>query len=131
MPVRISRRKLSEQYVSRLLLGVSKAQLDNELAGYLLEMRRTHELRLIVRDIEQQFADSGIVIARVQTAHELSDASRQDIERFVKDHVEAKTVQLETSIEPNLLGGVKVSVPGREYDASLRRKLHSLTTLKV
>jgi F0F1-type ATP synthase delta subunit len=46
----------------------------------------------------------------------------------VKQHTGAKTVSLENSIDASVLGGVKISIPGRELDATIT---HSLNILKT
>ena len=57
MASRLSRRRLAVYIADGLVSGTpSKATLIEQLAGYLIESRRTKELGLIVRDIEFQFS---------------------------------------------------------------------------
>lgn len=128
MPGRISRRSIAEYIANGLIDGKNKKTLFQELAGFLLESKRTKELDMIVSDIEAQLADRGIVLAAVISASELSAETKNALEKFVKEKTDAKQVSLETTIDPTVLGGVKISVPGYELDQTVA---HQLTVLKT
>jgi F0F1-type ATP synthase delta subunit len=38
----------------------------------------------------------------------------------------AKTVQLRQSIDETLLGGIRIDVPGKRFDGTIRHKLNAL-----
>ena len=50
MAIRLSRRKIASFYADEILAG--RADVTKRLAAFLLDTRRTRELPLIVRDIE-------------------------------------------------------------------------------
>lgn len=128
MPGRLSRRSMAEYIATSLVEGQSKKKLFQQLAGYLVDTRRTKELDLIVRDIEFSLAEKGIVQASVVSAFDLTAETKKALEMFVKKHTQATHVSLANVVDASVLGGVKLTVPGRELDQTA---LHQLTVLKT
>ena len=128
MPGRLSRRAIAEYISAGLIDGKSKKSLLSQLAGYLVETRRTNELDLIVRDIEFNLSQKGVVLTTVTSAFDLSTETKKALEEFVKSKTKATQVSLSSVVEPSVLGGVKISIPGRELDQTVA---HQLTVLKT
>lgn len=126
MARRLSRRLLATYATEQIIAGADKTTLINQLAGYLVENRRTKEVDLIVRDIEAALAERGTVVAHVSSARPLSDKSLESVRSIIGSIGSAKSVQLRSSVVPGLLGGVVIEVPGGEFDGSLRRRLNVL-----
>lgn len=123
----VSRRRLAEFIAGQLAAGTSSRKLLQQTAGYLVEQKRTAQAELLVRDIEAVLArDHGVVLAEVVSARELSDGLLKNIEQFVKSAENAAQVEVNTSIDPSLLGGVIIRTPRAELDASVRSKLNAL-----
>jgi F-type H+-transporting ATPase subunit delta len=122
MAQRISRRKLAAYVADRLGDAKTARAALKEAAAYLVDTRRTRELELLVRDIEDALAVRGTVIADVTSAHPLSSTLKSEITKLVG----AKTLSLRESIDPDVLGGIRVDIPGKRYDATVRRKLIAL-----
>lgn len=129
MAVRVSRRKIASYYADELLAG--KTDIATRLAALLLDTGRVRELDLIVRDIEDALEARGVVVADITSAHTLSQATQKDITAFLKKQSDAKEVHLRVNVDQALLGGVRINVPGRELDTTLRRKLTLLKASKV
>lgn len=125
-----SRRKLSSYVADQIMAGHAKPALE-QLAAELVESRRTKELDLIIRDIEQALATRGMAVADVSSAHKLSTASRQQISEFVSQQIKVKSVELRETVDPELLGGFRVSVAGQELDSTLAHKITQLRAQKV
>lgn len=124
---RLSRRKLADYVVASIDSGASlQAPLKN-LAGYLVATRRTREDELIVRDIEEQLALRGVVIGDVVSARPLSDALRAEITRLTG----GDSLELRESVDPSVLGGIRLNLPGKRYDSTLRRRLINLQNKQV
>jgi ATP synthase F1 delta subunit len=128
MPGRISRRSMAEYISVSLIEGQSKKKLFTQLAGFLIETKRVKELDLIVRDIEFHLAEKGLVQAEVVSAFELTAATQKALTDFVTNQTGATQVSLSNVVDPRVLGGVKVSTPGRLLDQTA---LHQLTVLKT
>ncbi len=129
MTTRISRRHIAAYCADEILAG--NAGVIDELAAYLVDERRVREWELVLRDIEAALATRGIVVADVASARDLTDGARTAIKAFVSHEMKAKKVQLRETVESNLLGGIRLSAPGGEMDASVRRKLMTLRASKV
>lgn len=128
MARKLSRRALTQHVASRLVAGDDRETLLNQLAAYLVQTRRTHEAPLIIRDIQYYLAENGVVAGSVVSAFALTDATLKEIEAFTKTATNASEVQLETTIDPSVIGGIKLSLPGKELDATVSRKLTLLKT---
>lgn len=126
MAQRISRRVIARHIADRLIDGDSSLAIT-QLAGFLIDTRRTTELLLIVRDIEDALAVRGIIIADVMSAHELTTETEDAIKRFLADAYTG-SVHTRTTVEPSLLAGVRIRTPDAEFDNTARRKLTTLQT---
>jgi F-type H+-transporting ATPase subunit delta len=125
---RLSRRKIAEYYAASLIGGADAKILAMQLAGYLIDTKRTKELDDIVSDIEYYLSIHGVVSATVTSAHELSSATKSNIIAKIKDGMGAKTVQLHEVLDKNVLGGVKLQFAGSEIDTTIARQLNMLKT---
>lgn len=124
----LSRRKLAERVATRLANGDAKHTVLKELAAYLIDTRRVHEAELIVRDIETSLAQKGTVVATVTSARALSPESLGDLESYITElYSTAEQVVLRARIDESLIGGVKLDMPGKSLDASVKAKLDKLT----
>jgi F-type H+-transporting ATPase subunit delta len=66
------------------------------------------------------------VLAEVTSAVELNDEQKEAVKQRVKGMVTAQQVDLETHIDPNLMGGVIIKVGSQVVDASLRGQLRRI-----
>lgn len=124
---KISRRKLAQYVVEQTERKVPLADVLKELAAYLIDTNRIREVELMIRAIEDAYAERGIVLAHVTTATELTAALRSDIERMIG----ARQVTIESIVDPRVIGGVRIETPGAVLDATLKRKLLALGQAKV
>jgi len=126
---RISRRKLADYYAGEILAG--HEDVVPQLAAYLMETNRLREVELITRDIEAALARRGVVVAEVASAHALTEATKDAVVAYLKKVTSAAQVEVKELVEPDLLGGVRLKVPGAEMDATLKRKIMKLRAAKV
>lgn len=128
MASRLSRRKIAAFYADELVAG---RDIRQQLAAYLVEANRTREAELIARDIEAALAERDIIIADVASSTALSSASRKAIESYLKAKTSAQKIHLRETVDPALLGGVRVTIPDRELDATLRHRINQLKASKI
>ncbi len=126
---KLSRRKLAQYVADQLLEG--NVSVIRELAAFLVDDRRTKEAELVIRDIESALARRGVVIADVESAHELSKDARDAIVSFVKATTTASQVELGTSVDESLIGGFRLTVPGGVLDTTVKHSLDIIKTSKV
>ena len=123
----LTRRKLATYVAEELVKGTAVTQLLHQVAGYLIDRKLTNQVDLLVRDIEAVLArDHGVVLAQVISARELSAGLIKNIEQFVASSQGAKQVEVSTSVDPNLLGGVIIRTPSAELDTTVRKQLNAL-----
>ena len=122
MAQRISRRKLADLVASRIVAGQSTDVALREIAAYLIATKRTREQLLVVRDIESALQDKGTVVADVTSVHAVGESLHQQI----KDLTGATSLQLRTTLDDTVLGGVRIDIPGKRFDGTIRRKLNAL-----
>jgi F-type H+-transporting ATPase subunit delta len=66
------------------------------------------------------------VLAEVTSAVELTEAERQAVSEKVKAITSANQVELDTKLDPSLIGGVIIKVGSQVIDASLRGQLRRI-----
>jgi F-type H+-transporting ATPase subunit delta len=97
-----------------------------DFVGVVAGNRRLAALAAIVRAFNALVADKrGIVVARVETAHPLTDVQEQQLRARL---IEAGygNVDIVKTVDPSLLGGIVVRIGARLYDSSLRSRLQRL-----
>lgn len=68
-----------------------------------------------------------VVLAEVISTVELTEEQRQTITQKVQQMTGAERVEFETSIDPDLIGGVIIKVGSQVLDASIRGQLRRIT----
>ncbi|MDO4684343.1 MAG: F0F1 ATP synthase subunit delta [Candidatus Saccharibacteria bacterium] len=124
----ISRRKVAAAIADQLLAGDTKA--ISRLAAYLIDTKQTRMLDVVVRDIESALLERGVLVADVTSAHDLTDALQRELTTFLQQQTQAKTVQLRTSVDERLIGGLRVATPNATLDTSIKTKLQQLKAAK-
>jgi F-type H+-transporting ATPase subunit delta len=94
--------------------------------GLVAANRRASALPSIISAFEKLAAeDRGAISAEVVTAMPLSPAQTKALAAALRTAL-GKDPEVETRVDPSLLGGLKVRVGSRLYDASLKSRLDSL-----
>jgi F-type H+-transporting ATPase subunit delta len=94
--------------------------------GLVAANGRASALPSIIASFERRSAAArGAVSAEVTTAQPLSAAQTQSLAAALRQAL-GKDPEIETKVDPALLGGLKVKVGSRLYDASLKSKLDQL-----
>jgi len=102
-----------------LFANFLKLLVDKGRVGFLMPiLKRYQEL---LRQLRKT------VLAEVTAAVELSDAQKEQIRQKVAKMTEAQQVDLEVTLDPELLGGVIIKVGSQVVDASLRGQLRRLS----
>ena len=124
---KMSRRKIATYVSNSVKDGKIPSQIVTELAAYLIESGRLHELSLIVRTVEDILEQKGIVIATTTSAHELDDTFKTQL----KNHIDANEIYLREVINPAVIGGVRLKTPSKTLDTTIAHKLSLLQGAKV
>jgi F-type H+-transporting ATPase subunit delta len=115
--------------VKALNAVLAKAGANPLTANFLRVIARNRRL-FAVGDMMREFAlllarFRGEVSADVASAHPLSEAQLNQLKDTLRISI-GKEVQVNTKVDPNLLGGLVVKVGSKMIDSSLRTKLNNL-----
>ncbi|MBT8427972.1 MAG: F0F1 ATP synthase subunit delta, partial [Erythrobacter sp.] len=107
------------------IMGLS--ELTQNFLGTLAQNRRLGQLPGIIRAFRAiAAAQRGEVSAEVTSAHALTDAQLADLKAKLTAR-EGRTVKLSTKVDPELLGGLVVTIGSKRIDGSIRTRLNSLS----
>ena len=100
--------------------------VTQKFLGVLAANRRAGALPAVIAGFEAlAAAHRGTVAAEVTTAIKLTAAQSKGIQAALAQALGQKP-EITTRVDPSILGGLKVKVGSRLFDASLRSKLDSL-----
>jgi F-type H+-transporting ATPase subunit delta len=101
-------------------------ETTRKFLGLLAANGRASTLAGVIAAFEKLAADArGEVQAQVTTAVPLTAAQAKGVAQALRQAL-GKDPRIETRVDPSILGGLKVRVGSRLFDASLRAKLDSL-----
>ena len=106
------------------LLGLDK--LTSNFLGVLAQNRRLAELPAMIRAFAAiAAAQRGEVTAEVASAHPLSEDQVASLQEKLKAR-EGRNVKIRTNVDPDLLGGLVVTIGSKRIDSSIRTRLNAL-----
>lgn len=107
----------------------AKAEFNDvtqKFLGLLAANRRAAALPAVIAGFERlSAAHRGVVAAEVTTAVKLTAAQAKGVTAALAQAL-GREPEITTTVDPAILGGLKVKVGSRLFDASLRSKLDSL-----
>ncbi len=119
----------AEQKAKALSALAAKAKLHattQKFLGLLAHNGRVSVLMSVVTGFEELAAKArGAIAAQVVTAIPLTAAQTKGVAQALRTALGADP-EISTRVDPSILGGIKVQVGSRLFDASLRSKLDSL-----
>ena len=110
--------KLFEGQVSHSLLNLLKLLADRQRIGYLDAV--------LERVLDLYREQNDIALATVTSAAALSDEQKQSLTEKVKAVAGTDKVEIDTQIDPSLIGGFVLKVGSRVIDASLSGQVRRL-----
>ena len=126
MARRLSRRAVATFVAEQLRAG--DMSVIKQLAAYLISTRQTRMAQLFVRDIEASLAKKRHLFADVTTAFDMTVEIKKQIQTYLTKETGATAVTLRERVDPDVLGGVRVHIPGHEIDTTVQRQLTVLRT---
>lgn len=125
-----SRLALAAGLTDKIQSGADAATLSREIAAYLLSEGRVGELDSLMRDIQAARAERGVVEVLAASAHQLDPEVKNDIEAMVHNvFPDAKKVIVTEVIDPEVIGGVRLSFAHQQLDLSVKAKLNKFKQL--
>lgn len=100
--------------------------LTTNFLGVLAQNRRLSKVPDMIRAFGQiAAAQRGEVTADVSSAHSLTDEQVAALKEKLKAR-EGRNVKIRTNVDPDLLGGLVVTIGSKRIDGSIRSRLNSL-----
>ena len=123
--------QLSRDDQGKAVAGVAEhldlSDLTSKFLGVLAGNRRLSKLPDMIAAFKMIAANQrGEVTATVTSAHPLSDDQIAALKTKLTAR-EGRTVMLEAAVDPELLGGLVVTIGSQRIDASIRTRLNSLS----
>jgi F0F1-type ATP synthase delta subunit len=101
-----------------------------EMANYLLSENRIGELDSLARDLINYRAENGVVEVTAVSARPLAPSVLNDAKRKVKQlYPAARQIIVNQRIDDDQIGGVRLEMPGKQLDLSVRNKLNQFKQL--
>jgi F0F1-type ATP synthase delta subunit len=125
MSTKAPRTRLAKLIADQTLKKGADRRFNREIAAYLLSEGRVSELDSLLRDVVSDWAEAGHVEVAVRSAHILTPAIRADIKREAKKlYPKARTIVINETIDPEVVGGVRLNLPNSQLDMSVHAKLN-------
>lgn len=100
------------------------------VASYLLSENRTGELDSLARDLVDHRVKNGIVEVTAVSARKLTPAAFKEVKAKVKQlYPSARQIIINERVDEWQVGGVRLELPGRQLDLTLRNKLNKFKQL--
>ena len=120
---------VSSQQLASVVLGVCGERLDGAGKNFVQvlvandRLARLPEIRALFEDLKREH--EGILEARIYSAFALDDEQKSGMVRRLESKYQRK-VSAQVSVDPQLIGGVKIVVGDRVLDATVRGKLETM-----
>lgn len=110
------------------VLGDNANQQMKNFLMLLVDKGRIYLITPILQAFQSRVRElKQTVLAEVISAVELTDAQKDTVRQKVQSMTEAKSVELETKIDPELIGGVIIQIGSQVLDASIRGQLRRIS----
>lgn len=122
-----TRVRVARYLAEQLAAGKDRRATIRTAAAWLVSRGRTRDAGYLARDTATALAeDHGYLLVRMTTARPLPAKGRRSIEVFLKERTGAQHLELVESVDPSLIGGVRLDLPQARLDATIRRELTAL-----
>jgi len=121
--------KVGSADIERLMLAICGERIDapaRNLIQLLVHNRRLSVVAEIRELFEQlKLQDEGKLDARISSAFPMDDTQRDQVVGMLSARFKRK-IDATVTVDPELIGGVKVEVGDKVWDASVRGRLQSM-----
>ena len=121
--------KVSAADIEKLLLAICGERIDDvarNLIQLLVHNRRLSVLAEIRESFEQlKLEDEGKLDAKISSAFPMEEAQRSQVVDLLSSRFKRK-INATVTVDPDLIGGIKVEVGDKVWDASVRGRLQTM-----
>jgi F-type H+-transporting ATPase subunit delta len=121
--------KVTPADIERLLLAICGERIDG-VARNLIQLLAHNRRLAVLEEIRELFEqlkleDEGKVDAKISSAFPMEDAQRQHVVNLLSSRFKRK-INATVTVDPDLIGGIKVEVGDKVWDASVRGRLQTM-----
>lgn len=122
----ITNKDAKKGVLNKVLGDDANVQMKNFLM-LLVDKGRIYLVEPILQEFQARVRElNQTVLAEVISAVELNDEQKETVRQKVQKISDAKSVELETSVDPDLIGGVIIQIGSQVLDASIRGQLRRI-----
>ena len=129
MQAAVANPKVTPAEIERLMLAICGERIDGvarNLIQLLVHNRRLSLLTEIRALFEQlKLKDEGKLDAKISSAFPMEDAQRNHVVNLLSSRFKRK-INATVTVDPELIGGIKVEVGDKVWDASVRGRLQTM-----
>lgn len=122
----MTRAELTRGFFGLIDAGMPLRKAVARLAAGIVDSKKTAQVDLVMADIAHELQVRGHAYVKVTSARELNTALSKEITELIRLKTGAKTVEIESEQDANLIGGAVIETTERTYDFSIRGKLNAL-----
>ncbi len=109
------------------ILGDDTNQQMKNFLMLLVDKNRIYLVKPILEEFQARVRElKQTVLAEVVSAVDLTDEQRETVRQKVLSMTDAQSVELESRVDPELIGGVIITIGSQVLDASLRGQLRRI-----
>jgi len=128
--LRIPRAGLAAVIGEKTMQETNVKRLAMTVAAYLMETKSIGELESLMRDVMAYRQAHGVYEADVTSAHQLSTEDLKEVRQLIKhEYAGAKHIFAHDDIDPDVIGGLKITLAHEQLDLSIRAKLDTFKRL--
>ena len=121
--------KVTSSEIEKLLLAIVGERIDPAARNLIQLLVHNRRLSVLV-EIRQLFErlkleDEGKLDAKISSAFPMEDAQRSQVVNLLSSRFQRK-VNATVTVDPGLIGGIKVEVGDKVWDASVRGRLQTM-----
>ncbi len=129
MQAAIGNPKVTVNDIERLMLAICGERVDGAARNLIQLLVRNRRLAVLPQICEQfeklKVEHEGKLDAKISSAYPLDDAQRNELVNLLSSRFKRK-INATVTVGPELIGGVKVEVGDKVWDASVRGRLQTL-----
>jgi len=129
MQAAIGNPRVTANDVERLLLSICGERIDDAARNLIQLLVRNRRLP-VLQQIREQFEklkleDEGKLDAKISSAYPIDDVQRSHVVSLLSSRFK-REINATVTVDPELIGGIKVEVGDKVWDTSVRSKLQTM-----